>query len=81
MIVALFGAQQRTVGGQRRARGQHHAFGVDPGLAQRARRHVAFGVGKAVLQHLRDLIVGQAVAGLDDDRGLDAASRSHAPTR
>ena len=63
--------QQITIGLQRGTRGQQHAFGLDTRLAQRPRGHVVFGVRETVLQHLRNLLVGQPVAGLDHHRSLD----------
>ena len=46
--------------------------GLDLHLGQRARLHVVGRVRERILQHLRDLGVGQAVRRLDRDRGLDA---------
>ena len=48
--------------------------------AARARACRARRCAKPSLQHARDVVVGQAVAGLDGDRGLDAATSARAPT-
>ena len=77
----LVGGEQVAIGRQRRARGQQHALGLDARLAQRAQPHVVFRVAEAVAQHARDLLVGQAIARLDDDRRLHARGlffRAHA---
>ena len=74
-FLALNGRQQLAVGLQRRARGQHHPLGLHPRLTQAACGHIFLGMGKAVTQHARHLVIGQPVAGLDGHRGLDARLR------
>jgi len=71
---ALVLVEQVTIGQQRRLGGQRQALGLDTGFGQRAAVHVAFGLGEAFAQHVRHLVVAQAVARLDDDGGFDTAA-------
>ena len=68
----LLRAEQITVSRQGCAGGFQHAFGFDTGFAQGAVLHVGGGGGKALAQHVCHLLVGQAIARLDDHRGFHA---------
>jgi len=65
--------QQRGVRVQCRFGGIEHATRIHLRLAQGAQQHVFFGRANGILQHGRNLRVGQAIRGLDLDVGLDAA--------
>ena len=65
--------EQVAVGSQRASRGQQHAARRRPApRAARAPPCRCSAVREALLQHARDLVVGQAVGRLDRDRRLDA---------
>ncbi|EHK58756.1 putative NAD-specific glutamate dehydrogenase [Mesorhizobium alhagi CCNWXJ12-2] len=65
-LVAIF--LQRLLGRM------HQSFGLVAGLDQRAALLVALGVGFGVLDHLFDVVVGQAARGLDADLVLLAGA-------
>jgi hypothetical protein len=77
---ALLGAEHIAIRVQRACVASSMRSASTRGLDQGAGLHVFLGRGKAVLQHLGDLVVGEAVGRLDVDMRFDAAGRSVALT-